>query len=109
MATVTDTGTLIRRYFELASQTDTQAYFAQFTDDATVEDEGVQRKGVDAIRAWRTEVPRVRYTVNDIVTADPGHDAHVDIAGDFPGSPVGLTFHFEFTANGRIAALVIHL
>ena len=60
MATVTDTATLIHRYFELASQTDTQAYFAQFTEDAAVEDEGVQRKGVDAIRAWRTEVPRVR-------------------------------------------------
>lgn len=65
-------------------------------------------EGIDAIRAWRTEAPRVAYTVHDIVTADPGHDAPVDIAGDFPGSPVRLTFHFEFTANDHIAALDIH-
>ncbi len=78
---MTDITTLIHRYFDLASQADMQPHFAQFTDDATVEDEGVQRKGIDAIRAWRTEVPPVAYTVHDIVTAGPGHDAHIDIAG----------------------------
>jgi hypothetical protein len=105
---MTDATTLIRRYFDLASQADLQPYFAQFAEDATVEDEGIQRNGIDAIRAWRSEVTPVAYTVHDIVTADPGHDAHVDIAGDFPGSPVRLTFHFEFTADGHIAALDIH-
>ena len=105
---MTDRTTLIHRYFDLASQSDTEDYFAQFTEDAIVEDEGVQRKGIDAIRAWRTEVPRVAYTVHDIATADPGNDAHVEIAGDFPGSPIRLTFHFEFTANDHIAALDIH-
>lgn len=105
---MTDTNTLIHRYFDLASESDSEPYFAQFTQDATVEDEGVQRKGIDAIRAWRTEVPRVAYTVHDVVATDPGHDAHVDIVGDFPGSPVRLTFHFEFTVNEHIAALDIH-
>ena len=69
---MTDATTLIRRYFDLASQADLQPYFAQFADHAIVEDEGVQRNGIDAIRAWRTEVPPVAYTVHDIVTADPG-------------------------------------
>ena len=105
---MTDTTTLIHRYFDLASQADLQPYFAQFADDAVVEDEGQAHRGIAAIRAWRTKVPRVAYTVHDIVTADPGHDAHVDIAGDFPGSPVRLIFHFEFTADGHIAALDIH-
>ena len=105
---MTDATTLIRRYFDLASQPDLQPYFAQFTEDATVEDEGVRRSGIDAIRAWRTEVPPVAYTVHDIVAADSGDDAHVDISGDFPGSPVRLTFHFEFSADGHIAALDIH-
>jgi hypothetical protein len=36
-----------------------------------------------------------------------GHDARVDIAGDFPGGPVRLTFHVEFTPEGRIAVLRI--
>jgi hypothetical protein len=105
---VTDAATLIHRYFDLASQADTESYFAQFTEDATVEDEGVQRNGIDEIRTWRTEVPRVAYTVHDTVTADSRHDAHVDIAGDFPGSPVRLTFHFEFTPNDHIVVLRIH-
>jgi hypothetical protein len=104
---MTDTATLIHRYFSLAPRADTADYFAQFADEATVEDEGVERRGIDAIRAWRTEVPRVAYTVNDIVTTARGDDAHVDIAGDFPGSPVGLTFHFEFTPDGHIAVLQI--
>ena len=55
---MTDTTTLIHRYFDLASQAAMQPYYAQFTEDATVEDEGVQRKGIDGIRAWRTEVPQ---------------------------------------------------
>ena len=105
---MTDSPALIHRYFELAPQADMQPYFAQFAEDATVEDEGVQRNGIDAIRAWRTEVTPVAYTIHDIVTADAGHDAHVDIAGDFPGSPVRLTFHFKFTADDHIAALDIH-
>jgi ketosteroid isomerase-like protein len=104
---MTDTTTLIHRYFRLAPQADVDAYFAQFAEDAIVEDEGVQRKGIDAIRAWRTQVPRVAYTALDIFTTDTGDDAHVDIAGDFPGSPVRLTFHFEFTPDGHIAALHI--
>jgi ketosteroid isomerase-like protein len=48
---MTDTTTLIHRYFDLASQGDMQPYFAQFSEDATVEDEGVERNGIDAIRA----------------------------------------------------------
>ena len=104
---MTDSTTLIHRYFRLAPQADVDAYFAQFAEDAIVEDEGVQRKGIDAIRVWRTQVPRVAYTVHDIFTNDTGNDAHVDIAGDFPGSPVRLTFHFEFTPAGHIAALYI--
>lgn len=104
---MTDTTTLIDRYFSLAPQADVDAYFAQFAEDAIVEDEGVQRNGIDAIRTWRTQVPRVAYSVHDIVSTDAGHDAHVDITGDFPGSPVRLTFHFEFTTDGHIAALHI--
>ncbi|HZE31946.1 MAG TPA: hypothetical protein VE198_10965 [Actinoallomurus sp.] len=38
---------------------------------------------------------------------DAGEAAHVEVAGDFPGSPVCLTFHFAFTADGRIAVLTI--
>jgi hypothetical protein len=98
---------LVRRYFDLAPHSDTDAYFAQFADDAVVEDEGKRRRGVPAIRAWRTEVPLVTYAVHDIAKTATGHDASVDIAGEFPGSPVRLTFHFQFAPDGRITLLTI--
>jgi SnoaL-like domain len=94
------------KYFELATQPDTDAYFAQFTDDAIVEDEGKERHGIAEIRAWRTEVPAVRYDVKDIERTGDAADAAVEISGDFPGSPVMLFFHFEFT-DDRIAVLRI--
>jgi len=98
---------LMCRYFELAADPDTAAYFAQFADDATVEDEGKERHGIEAIRAWRSEVPLVSYTVLGIQPGDGGWDATVDIAGDFPGSPVCLTFRFEFDERERIRTLTI--
>ena len=98
---------LIDRYLDLAPRPDADAYFAQFAADALVEDEGQAHRGIAAIRAWRAKVPRVAYTVQDVKASGTGHDAAVDIAGDFPGSPVTLTFHFQFAADGRITALTI--
>ena len=94
---------LIDRYFDLAPRPDADAYFAQFADDAVVEDEGQAHRGIAAIRAWRAKVPRVAYTVQDVKASGTGHDAAVD----FPGSPVTLTFHFQFAASGRITTLTI--
>jgi hypothetical protein len=101
------TQSTIDRYFHLAPLSDTDAYFAQFDADATVEDEGLEHHGVDAIRAWRSEVPTVSYEVRDIRSAGRQHVARAEIAGDFPGSPVELDFHFTFTADERIEFLAI--
>ena len=98
---------LIDRYFDLAPRPDADAYFAQFADDAVVEDEGQAHRGIAAIRAWRAKVPRVAYTVQDVKASGTGHDAAVSIDGAFPGSPVTLTFHFQFAASGRITTLTI--
>ena len=94
-------------YFELATRTDTEAYFAQFADDAVVEDEGKERHGIAEIRSWRSEIPRVRYEVVNVEREDNSADARARISGDFPGSPVQLSFHFEYTSDGRIAVLRI--
>ena len=63
---MSDTRELIDRYFDLAPRPDADAYFAQFADDAVVEDEGQAHRGIAAIRAWRSKVPRVAYTVHDV-------------------------------------------
>jgi hypothetical protein len=94
-------------YFTLATQADTDAYFAQFTDDAVVEDGGTERHGIAAIRAWRTEVPRVHYTVKSVNQQGSRADARVEISGTFPGSPVTLSFQFDYTDEGQIAVLRI--
>jgi hypothetical protein len=101
------TQSVIDRYFQLAPLSDTDAYFAQFDADATVEDEGHEHHGVDAIRAWRSEVPAVSYEVRGIKSDDRKHVARALIAGDFPGSPVELDFHFKFTDDGLIESLRI--
>ena len=98
---------LIERYFSLAPLADTDAYFDQFDASAIVEDEGHEHHGVDAIRAWRSEVPTVTYAVRDVRSSDGGSVARAEITGDFPGSPVQLSFHFSFTDGGRIKFLAI--
>ena len=102
-----DTSKLIAQYFTLATQADSDPYFAQFTPDATVEDEGQEHHGVAAIRAWRTQVPRVTYAVTSVEPAEAGTLARADISGDFPGSPVTLSFLLTFTDDGHISALAI--
>ncbi len=76
---MTDARELIDRYFDLAPRPDADAYFAQFADDAVVEDDGQAHRGIAAIRAWRSKVPRVAYTIHDVKTASTGHDAAVSL------------------------------
>jgi hypothetical protein len=97
----------IRQYFELAGQPDLDAYFAQFAADAVVEDDGKNYHGIGAIRSWRGEVPPVIYTIRAVRDSGSGQDARAEIAGDFPGSPIELTFHFEFSPEGEIRVLTI--
>lgn len=106
---MTDPTELIDRYFRLATQPDADPYFAQFAKDAIAEDEGHEHHGIDAIRAWRQAAPLVTYTVGDVVFRGGEHVAHAEIAGDFPGSPVTLAFHFTFTDDGHIQTLAIRV
>lgn len=98
--------TLVRRYFDRAAAPDLETYLAQFTDDAVAEDEGRRHDGLDAIRAWRTGVPLVTYTVERIEPTDEGSCALTTISGDFPGSPVALAFGFVFDGE-KIRRLTI--
>jgi hypothetical protein len=97
---------LIERYFALATDADLDAYFAQFADDAVVEDEGHLHRGIDAIRAWRTSVPSVTYVIRTSEPTGSSHRTVAEIAGDFPGSPVTLAFAFTFTGE-KIRMLTI--
>ena len=106
MVVMTAIDTQIEHYFDRAADPDLEAYFAQFADDAVVEDEGRLHHGIDAIRGWRTSVPDVTYRLVTIEPDGDGHQALAEIAGDFPGSPVTLAFGFVL-AGDRIQRLTI--
>lgn len=100
--------TLVERYFELASQPDSEDYFALFAEDALVEDERHTHRGLDAIRKWRAEVPLVSYAVTGVDETPEGLVVTATVTGDFPGSPfAGLKYRFEDFGDDRIRVLRI--
>jgi ketosteroid isomerase-like protein len=108
MAATNTAPDIIRRYFDLASQPDQDAYLALFADDAIVEDEGREHRGIDAIRRWRGEVPLVSYEITDVDETPAGTIVTVTISGDFPGSPFsGLRFRFGDYDDNKIRRLRI--
>jgi NAD(P)-dependent dehydrogenase (short-subunit alcohol dehydrogenase family) len=80
-----------------------------FATDAVVRDEGQSLRGLDAIQAWRQAAQaKYQYTVEPLAIA--GEDGNfrmtARLAGNFPGSPVDMTFVFAI-AEGLIASLEI--
>ncbi|GGP66543.1 nuclear transport factor 2 family protein [Saccharothrix coeruleofusca] len=110
MTTTITAPRIIQRYFERASSPDTEAYLELFTDDALVEDEGREHVGIDAIRAWRAEVPLVEHVVTGVEPAATGLVVTCTITGDFPGSPIaGMRFHFERFDERHVKVLRIRV
>jgi hypothetical protein len=96
MPTFSSTPEIVSRYFDLAPQPDSEAYFALFAEDATVEDEGAEYHGLAAIRQWRASVPLVQHTITNVDQTPDALIVTTTISGDFPGSPVAnLKYRFE--------------
>jgi hypothetical protein len=101
----------IEQYFAAAPTGDVVALLDAFTADATVIDEGETHRGTDEIRAWREAVNSAfTYTVEVLSATQVGapelYEVVGHLVGDFPGSPVDLTFRFGLR-EGKIASLVI--
>ncbi|MBB3595496.1 ketosteroid isomerase-like protein [Rhizobium sp. BK529] len=96
-------------YYAAKNQKDIDGMLACFAADASVRDEGEDRRGHAEIREWMEETTR-QYGV----TVDPEEisgeaDAPVVAAlvdGNFPGGPVTLHYHFTL-AGGAITHLEI--
>ena len=85
-------------FFKATNARDTEALFALFAPNATVDDEGFQYKGSDSIRGWIAEtVERFRFNIDVI---DASHAAAEQaciigvVTGDFTGSPVQVRYDF---------------
>ena len=110
MAAPTDVPDIVERYFREGRSTRTGSrYFALFADDATVEDEGQEHHGIDAIRAWRVSIPKVTYTITDLEQIEDATVIIAEVSGDFPGSPVSLTFRFEDYDDEHVRTLRIRV
>lgn len=96
-------------YFAATNNHDIDAMLAPFAEDAIVKDEGQERQGRAAIRAWMEETTsKYRATAEPINIAGTDSNMIVTsrVSGTFPGSPVELRFAFTL-AGGKIAHLEI--
>lgn len=99
----------VAAYFAGNAQLDAAAMLAPFAPDAEVSDERQTHRGTAAIAAW---IKDASLAASAIATPlDHRHQDGIDVvtgavAGNFPGSPITLTFRFRL-AGDRIAALHI--
>jgi hypothetical protein len=82
---------------------------ADLADDAVVKDEGREHRGMLAIRKWMKEtIRKYKFKAEPTgVARDNDRTAvSVTVSGDFPGSPIALTYWFELEGQ-KIARLEI--
>ncbi len=78
---------MIVRYFERDADRDIDSIVNLFADDATVIDEGEERRGTDEIRAWQTgAASKYTYTTEGTNADALGPDRYV-VTGRLTGNP----------------------
>ena len=101
--------TPIQAYFDADRRSDGVAPIHAFSPDAVVTDEGQTHAGHQAINAWwRGVKTRYRHVIEPLEVTRNGDFAKVRarVIGQFPGSPVMLTFAFRLEGD-KIAHLEI--
>ena len=99
----------IQTYFHADRRRDRDALTEAFAPDASVSDEGRTHEGREAIGAWWSETKAQYEPVLEpleATRADGVIAVRTRVSGNFPGSPVTLTFAFQ-VAGERITALEI--
>jgi hypothetical protein len=95
----------IRAYFDADSATPLDA----FAPDAVVTDEGHRHVGHAAIDEWWRDAQAKYQAVAEpleVKAKDDVYEVRARVTGQFPGSPITLTFAFRMK-DDRIAALRI--
>jgi hypothetical protein len=101
--------TAIAGYFAADRDRDAAALSRHFTEQAVVHDEHKLHIGREAIQTWMSfSWKKYRATTEPFAITDQGATTIVTshVAGDFPGSPVDLRFHFVLE-NDLIAKLEV--
>ncbi len=86
---------------------DSVAYAKCFTETAVVFDEGKTHKGRKEITKWIEKANKeYRATMKPVEYSETEHTLKTEVSGTFPGSPVTMTYHYEFV-DGLIQSLKI--
>lgn len=86
---------------------DSQAFADCFSDTAVVFDEGKTHAGKIAIKKWIEQANKKYQTsMHPLDYSAKTERLKAEISGNFPGSPLVLSYHFRFK-NGQIESLEI--
>lgn len=76
---------------------DSIAYSACFNENAVVFDEGKTHKGNTEIQNWIEKAANeYKMVTKPLEYSDTERTLKAEISGTFPGSPIFLSYHFEF-------------
>ena len=93
----------VARYLKASAELDAHGTLSPFAPDAVVVDEGRTHKGTAEIADWIAQAAvavKARPAVPSADTEDGAHLVRASVSGDFPGSPVELTFRFHLSPDG---------
>ncbi|SMP17625.1 nuclear transport factor 2 family protein [Chryseobacterium profundimaris] len=86
---------------------DSTAYANCFTETAVVFDEGKTHNGKTEIKNWIDKANKeYQATMEPLEYSEAEYTLKAEVSGNFPGSPVILTYHYEFE-DGLIRSLKI--
>lgn len=86
---------------------DSAAYAKCFTATAVVFDEGKTHQGRKEIENWIAKAnEEYQATMKPLEYSETEQTLRAEVAGTFPGSPITLTYHYEFE-DGLIQSLKI--
>ena len=86
---------------------DSAAYANCFTETAIVFDERKTHTGREEIKDWIDKANKeYRATMQPIDYSDTEQTLKTEVSGSFPGSPIMMTYYYEFK-NGLIQSLKI--
>ncbi|WP_231464340.1 MULTISPECIES: nuclear transport factor 2 family protein [unclassified Pedobacter] len=86
---------------------DSVAYAKCFTETAVVFDEGKTHNGRKEIENWIAKANKeYQATMKPLEYSETQQTLKSEVSGIFPGSPIILTYHYEFE-NGLIKSLKI--
>ncbi len=99
--------TVVTKLIETQNNFDSASYATCFTETAVVFDEGKTHNGRKEIENWIEKANKeYQATMKPLEYSETEHTLKTEVSGTFPGSPITLTYHYEFE-DGLIQSLKI--